>query len=232
MRGQVFIKSPDVSDQGGFICVRNRSCKVRGGRGIPGANGDPTATPGGYAPMSPASLLKSPAPHRVNGTAPMASPQRGGPQNPWSAGPASGGDRAAPVASHSGRGGGGGYGRGGGGLVGLTVKVVKGGYSAYKGRVTQETATHVRLELDAINRIVTVPKDHVQNPLAMPGGAGRGGFGRGYAGPPGQGGYTPGGAGRGYQGPAGGYAGGYMPPQTPSHPSQAPKTPAHPSMVS
>jgi transcription elongation factor len=101
--------------------------------------------------------------------------------------------------------------------VGQNVTVKSGPYTGYKGRVKQETATHVQLELDAINRIVTVKKTDVRFPGE--GGPGRGGFG----------GFQPG---RGYQ-PAGfqpgrGYQPGGYPNQTPLHPSA---TPRHPSQV-
>jgi hypothetical protein len=37
-------------------------------------------------------------------------------------------------------------------MMGVEVTVKCGPYARYKGRVKQETATHLQLELDAINR--------------------------------------------------------------------------------
>jgi hypothetical protein len=88
------------------------------------------------------------------------------------------------------------------------VQVRSGPYARYKGRVKQETATHLQLELDAINKIVTVKRqDVLGTPGRGPGmaAAGRGGFmpGRGPLG--GFGGFNP----------AAAAAGG--PPRTPAH---------------
>ena len=214
---KVFLQSREIKDHEGFVCAAARQCSVGGaGNGADAGFGrNPSATPGpaGYAPMSPSMALKSPAPHRAmqqQGDV-LASPRHqpgAGPQG-WGGG---GGGRGG------GRGGGGGHGgRGGHGRVGQSVKVSSGPYTGYKGRVKQETATHVQLELDAINRIVTVKKTDVRFPGE--GGPGRGGYG-GFQ--PGRG-YQPSGfqPGRGYQ------PGGY-PNQTPLHPSA---TPRHPSQV-
>ncbi|KAI8472989.1 MAG: hypothetical protein J3K34DRAFT_519351 [Monoraphidium minutum] len=152
-------------------------------------------------------------------TGPAGAPQP--PQQP---------DRGAPPGGFSGRGGGGfggggrGRGRGaGGGMAGLELKVQGGPYSGYKGRVLQETPTHVRLELDAINRIVTVERRYVMPGMQQASGAGRGfvpgGVGRGYPGP---------GMGRGFAGPSGEPPAPGAVPRTPMHPMQ---TPLHPSMT-
>lgn len=97
-----------------------------------------------------------------------------------------------------------------------------GPYARYKGRVKQETATHLQLELDAINRIVTVKKEDVLGRAGVPApptrgygfnpSAGRGGYG-----------FVPGGAVP--RTPAHGGA-------TPMHPSMGGSTPVHPSRVS
>lgn len=44
----------------------------------------------------------------------------------------------------------------------VMVKVIKGAYRGYRGRIKDETGTHVRVELDAGSRIVTIPKFHVE----------------------------------------------------------------------
>jgi hypothetical protein len=63
--------------------------------------------------------------------------------------------------------------------------------AGYKGRVTQVTSSHVRLELDALNRIVTVSRGDVQGGVPPPTG-GAPGYGGGGGGQPGYGGGTPG----------------------------------------
>lgn len=93
----------------------------------------------------------------------------------------------------------------------LFLQVRGGPYARYKGRVKQETATHLQLELDAINKIVTVKRQDVLGTPGRGGGmmaAGRGGFvpGRGPMG--GFGGFNP----------AAAAAGGV--PRTPAHAMQ------------
>lgn len=71
------------------------------------------------------------------------------------------------------------------------VTVMKGPYTGYRGRVKQQTSTHVQLELDAIaGRAVTVPMNYVNlggeaggAPAGVPAGA------AGYAGRQGGAGY-------------------------------------------
>ncbi|KXZ44189.1 hypothetical protein GPECTOR_71g550 [Gonium pectorale] len=119
--------------------------------------------------------------------------------------------------------------------VAWTVRVVKGPYNGYRGRVKQQTATHVQLELDAVaGRPVTVPMEYVTmgeairagNAASVVAGAGAGAAAGAYRGGPGGYGY----------GPQAGREDGRYPPQTPAHPgSQTPAhysmTPAHPSMT-
>ena len=47
-------------------------------------------------------------------------------------------------------------------LVGKTVRVVGGAYNGYRGRVKNETSSHVQLELDAITKVVTISKEQVR----------------------------------------------------------------------
>jgi transcription elongation factor SPT5 len=84
-----------------------------------------------------------------------------------------------------------------------------GPYARYKGRVKQETATHLQLELDAINKIVTVKREHVLGTPGAPGGRG--------------GGFVP-----GRRGPMGGFATGFVPGAA----AGPPRTPAHAMQVS
>lgn len=42
------------------------------------------------------------------------------------------------------------------------VRVVRGQYNGYRGRVKNQTATHVQLELDAITRVVTIKISDIQ----------------------------------------------------------------------
>jgi transcription elongation factor SPT5 len=97
----------------------------------------------------------------------------------------------------------------------MHTQVKCGPYARYKGRVKQETHTHLQLELDAINKIVTVKREHVLgNPMApggraggfVPGGRPMGGFAQGFN-------------------PAAAAAGG--PPRTPAHAMQV--RPSHPA---
>ncbi|GBF99267.1 hypothetical protein Rsub_11792 [Raphidocelis subcapitata] len=198
-RGHVFLKLPDAPDKSlsGFVCVRSIGVASRAGAAAAAAA---AAGAGGAQQQQ----------QQDRGAAPGGFSGRG-------MGPAGGGGF-----------GGRGRGRGaGGGMAGMELRVQGGPYSGYKGRVLQETPTHVRLELDAINRIVTVERKYVQG--SQVGGA----MGRGFA-PPG--------VGRGYPGPGmgRGFAPGELPapgavPRTPAHPAQTPlhpsMTPRHPSMT-
>jgi hypothetical protein len=73
---------------------------------------------------------------------------------------------------------------------------------------------YLQLELDAINRIVTIKKEDVLGKVGQPNMAGRGGAGYGF---------TPGGP-----RPQGGY--GFVPGGVPRTPAHVTATPMHPSM--
>lgn len=131
-RGVVFLKCMEMMDRGGFLVVRNRQVRVRGSNAAgAGAGG---SINGSNGPV-PASVLASP----------RHAPGAGGPQNPFAQGGGAGGA--------GGRGGGGGGGRGGGhggrgggsALLGQELMVRSGPYARYKGRVKQETATHLQV---------------------------------------------------------------------------------------
>lgn len=117
----LFIKCMELMDRGGFVVVRNRQARVRGA--------NPAAAGPGGGPVS-ASVLASPQ------HAPGA-----GPQNPFAGGRGAGGGRDGGFGGR-----GGGRGRGGGSaLMGQELKVRCGAYAGYKGRVKQETATHLQV---------------------------------------------------------------------------------------
>jgi len=44
----------------------------------------------------------------------------------------------------------------------VMVKVVRGAHRGYRGRIKDETVTHVRVELDAGSKVITIPKDNVE----------------------------------------------------------------------
>eukprot|EP00883_Tetradesmus_obliquus_P007302 jgi/Sobl393_1/17906/SZX61442.1 len=222
-RGVLFLRDPKLQTQGGFFVVRNRQVRLRGSNATPGptaaANGGPGAAAPGVGMGGAAAGV---------GMGVLASPQHApgaGPQNPFGAG----GDMGGRGGGGFGGGRGGGRGRGhGGGLMGQEVVVRGGPYARYKGRVKQETATHLQLELDAINKIVTVKRQDVLGTPGRGGGmmaAGRGGFvpGRGPMG--GFGGFNPAAAAAGGVPRTPAHA-----MQTPLHPSMGGATPLHPSM--
>ena len=151
MRGHLFLQSREVADNGGFICVPARSTRVRGGRSR--APGSALMTPG-RTPIG--GVLASPYTARLGagaGANVLASPGR--------------------LAAY-GRGGGGGPGGGGGGqfsgrvttqqdrlLEGREITIRKGPYRGMRGRVVSATATHVRMELQAQMKQVTVDRAHL-----------------------------------------------------------------------
>ncbi|GIL82005.1 hypothetical protein Vretimale_1566 [Volvox reticuliferus] len=115
--------------------------------------------------------------------------------------------------------------------VGKVVRVVKGPYNGYRGRVKQQTDTHVQLELDAVaGRPVTVPMEYVTLGEAPRSGTAAAAAASGYRAGPGYGPSAARGSADGRWGSDG------HPPQTPAHPGmQTPAhysmTPSHPSMT-
>lgn len=154
MRGFLFIQTREVQEHGGFICLQARHTKVRGGK---------TARPGGGVGMTPGrspayGMHASPHPSRGAQQNVLASPSRQGGAGGYGAGP----------------GGGGGGGAGGGGvysgrvsmgqdkmLEGKTITIKKGPFRGMRGRVMSATPTHVRLELEAQMKTVTVDRSHL-----------------------------------------------------------------------
>jgi hypothetical protein len=130
-RGVLFVKCMELMDRGGFVVVRNRQARVRGA--------NPAAAAGGPVP---ASVLASPQ------HAPGA-----GPQNPFAGGRGAGGGRDGGFGGR-----GGGRGRGGGSaLMGQELKVRCGAYAGYKGRVKQETATHLQVRRRSVACVICCP---------------------------------------------------------------------------
>lgn len=199
MRGFLFIQSREIADNGGYACVQARHCKVRGGRNAKLASyGGVLATPG-----------------RPGGIDPTAAPMYGG--------------MGGGVMGGGGVGGRGGYGQHQAQsgritthkdrlLEGKEVVVRKGPYRGLKGRIVSATATHVRVELEAQMRTVTVDRAHIPEDGAAGGMmAGRPMMMGGMQPPP-----------YGARGPPGPSAG--PPTRTPAHPGIM-ATPGHPGMM-
>jgi transcription elongation factor SPT5 len=145
MRGFLFIKSTETTENGGFSVVQPRHCRVRGGArlmagGGLGVHATPARTPayGG--------ALASPFPYGA-GPGVLASPARGN----GTVGPSGrAGQFTGRVSTSQDR-----------LLEGRTVTVKKGPYMGLKGRVLSATATHCRVELDAQMKTVTVDRTHL-----------------------------------------------------------------------
>jgi transcription elongation factor SPT5 len=218
MRGFIFIQSREFPEFSGYACVLARSCMVRGG-----LNRLQDTTAGG--------VLATPHASRILAT------------------PGFGGGVTASPAHHSQRGGSGGGGGGAGGgyagrlstqqdrqLEGQDVTIKTGPYRGMRGKVKSATATHLRVELEAQMKQVTVERAHLalagriaapRAPMGMGMGVGMGGgYGMPTAAP---GGRTPAhwSMGGGFGG-AGGGGGGVT--ATPAHYSSM-ATPMHPGMT-
>ncbi len=219
MRGFIFIQSRELPEFSGYACVLARSCMVRGG-----TNRLQDTTGSG--------VLATPHNSRILAT------------------PGFGGGVTASPAHHSQRGGGGPGGAGGYAgrlstqqdrqLEGQKVTIKSGAYRGMKGTVKSATATHLRVELEAQMRQVTVDRAHLtlqgqsvapRAPMGMGMGVGMGGGGYGMA-MAAPGGRTPAhwSSGGGGMGGGGGYGGGVT--ATPAHYSNMPTaTPMHPGMT-
>ncbi|EFN50704.1 hypothetical protein CHLNCDRAFT_142577 [Chlorella variabilis] len=148
MRGFVFVQTREVSEHAGFICLQARHTKVRGGKGRP-MGGGVGMTPG----RSPAygSLLASPHPSRGMQQNVLASPGRqGGPGGYGGGGPAGAGMYSGRVSTQQDK-----------MLEGRSITIKKGPFRGMRGRVISATATHVRLELEAQMKTVTVDRSHL-----------------------------------------------------------------------
>jgi transcription elongation factor SPT5 len=212
MRGFLFVQSREVPEHGGFTCVQARHCKVRGGRRLPG----PAGAPGVLATPARAYAGAGAAGGGAMGV--MASPARqGGFGAPGAAGGYTG--RVAMRQDKL--------------LENKVVDIRKGPYRGMRGRIVSATPTHVRVELEAQMKTVTVDRAHlppgeglVEGQHAARPGMGMGaGLGMGAAYGYGVAGY--GVAGYGAPGAGAAAPGG----RTPAHYSQAQATPAHYSML-
>ncbi|KAL4420140.1 hypothetical protein ABPG77_010356 [Micractinium sp. CCAP 211/92] len=147
MRGFLFIQTREVAENAGFICLQARHTKVRGGKSA-ARGGGVGMTPG----RSPAyGLLASPHPTRGMQQNVLASPGRqggfggGGPGGPPGAGVYSG--RVTTQQDKM--------------LEGKSITIKKGPFRGMRGRVISATPTHVRLELEAQMKTVTVDRSHL-----------------------------------------------------------------------
>ncbi|EFJ43471.1 hypothetical protein VOLCADRAFT_106802 [Volvox carteri f. nagariensis] len=260
-RGTLFLHCKEITENGGYVAVRSFSTRLRGASSGGGAGGSlnsarASAILGGGTPGSirstPGSVGPSPggSAYGGGGSYHRYTPASPRPDDPSSSGGGIGADGKFQMSlpqrggSYGGGRGGGGGGAGGGSYsrrsqqaqphsqyVGKVVRVVKGPYNGYRGRVKQQTATHVQLELDAVaGRPVTVPMEYVTLGEAPKSGTAAAVVTAGYR--AGAGGYGAA-AGRGGDGRWGADG---QPPQTPAHPGmQTPAhysmTPAHPSMT-
>ena len=162
-RGYLFIKSREVIENAGVLCVRSKAVKVAGGARSGGAAG-PSSGALALAHASPALVMRSPALHQgAPGAHHMSVPQSprlapgAGPLAPFG-GPSSSQHRApmAPGSFSGGRGG-----RRDDMLVGQRVLVRSGAYKGYRGVVLDATEAVVRLELEANEKTVTINRVHV-----------------------------------------------------------------------
>ncbi|KAL6785123.1 hypothetical protein ACKKBG_A02530 [Auxenochlorella protothecoides x Auxenochlorella symbiontica] len=182
VRGFLFLQSRQIPEHGGYVCVQARHCRVRGGR-KPVSTSNPLATPARLGPGGP-------------GGGVMASPARqsgGGPPG-WGGTPGGGsapGAYAGRVSTGADR-----------LLEGRVITIRQGPHRGMRGRVVSSTPAHLRMELEAQMKTVTVSRAHV----ALEDGGVRGG------------------------GDGGGGAGGFYPGATPAHHGVG-ATPAHWSSV-
>ncbi|KAK9811747.1 hypothetical protein WJX72_009461 [[Myrmecia] bisecta] len=241
MRGSLFLQTREIPEHGGFVCVRARICRVRGGK----------AAPIGSASRGMGAMLKSPAPYRAmqmgSGGAPvLSSPSRIGSSPGFGIGSGGFGGRAAGGLSGGGGGGGGFSGRttarASDSLVGKMINIAKGPFRGYRGRVVSATDTHVRMELEAQYKTVTVKRDQLRGEDGLTSGPSdsRQQYGAPHATPNPYGSRTPMHTGSATPGHAWGSATPSHPSMTPSYGSQTPlrdsawnpvaQTPLHPSM--
>ncbi|XP_062098611.1 putative transcription elongation factor SPT5 homolog 1 [Humulus lupulus] len=138
-KGVLFIFDRHHLEHAGFICAKSQSCVVVGGSR---SNGDRNGnTYSRLAHLKPPSHVPQ-SPMRFS---------RGGHQNDF-------GGR--------GRGGRGG-GRGHDGATGTTVKICKGPFKGYRGRVLEFKGPSVRVELESQMKVVTVERNCISDNLAV-----------------------------------------------------------------
>lgn len=215
-KGCLFLVSKHVSENGGYICVNARSCKVRGGKTRISATNNASvslATPSrnqGLTP-NPYAVMASPARHDGFGNGPSFD---SGPPSVRGYGGYSGRQTAQQDRL----------------LEGKIVKVKSGPYRGMKGTVKSATASHIRIELEAQYKVVSIPRSCIDErdggTYGKPGAASYGYGGLGMVSGPGMGpSMRP-----SFHGSDRGTGIGAIGGQTPAHWSQVTATPAHYSM--
>ncbi|BDA45194.1 Transcription elongation factor SPT5 [Coccomyxa sp. Obi] len=156
---QLFLHLNDLLENGGFVCVMSHKVKAKGGKGPAGATGGVKAgLANALRSPNPYALGMVPASPRIGGFGAAPPPRFGGGRGD---GPPGGGFGA----SRGGYGSGGGRGGGRGGpddrMIGQITTISKGPFRGYRGRIIKVTPTEVRVELEAQQRSVGVPRDAI-----------------------------------------------------------------------
>lgn len=167
MRGFLFIQSRDIHEHGGYACVLGRSCHVRGGKN----RSNQMSSLGGIM-ATPGNILATPG---YNAGGVPASPAYNTSSAPP---PITSGGYAGRLATQQDR-----------VLEGKRVRMKKGPYHGQTGIIKSANATHVRVELEANMRTVTVSRGDLpaelggqaapRAPMGMGFGAMRTGMGMG-----------------------------------------------------
>lgn len=170
MRGFLFIQAREIVENGGYVCVQGRQCRVRGGkRMVTGGLANVHATPA-HAMASPFPYSRAPNPNV------LASPSRydaGGFSGRGGAGAGgAAGMFSGRVTTHQDK-----------LLEGREIMIRKGPYRGMKGRIIAIAPTHCRVELQAQMKTVNVDRNHIPE-AAVGGAAAGGGFRAGPMGPP------------------------------------------------
>eukprot|EP00884_Botryococcus_braunii_P016048 jgi/Botrbrau1/3126/Bobra.0070s0099.1 len=217
----LFLHSKDIPENGGFVCIRGRQCVLRGGVRAAAGGGGSSVLP-----------MRSPAPHRFGGMNGVnASPRRDGPSG------MTGSSAFGNIPTFSGRT----LTHRDDHIVGQSITIAKGPFRGYKGTVVSATPTHIRMELQAQYKTVTVDRKFLPPEYAGPQPRRAPAFGMTPSTPHHPGSRTPGQGGQTSMHSWGSQTPSHNPPMTPSHPgAQTPgrdsawnpgmPTPRHPSM--
>lgn len=149
MRNFLFIRSREFQDNSGFMCVLSRHCDVRGGKQKQGLGSSATlATPSRILatpnPYSANAVLASPAHYSMGAGGRGAGGAMGSRQHPSGAGYTG---RLATQQTRI--------------LEGRKVDIKRGPYRGMRGTIKSATPTHLRVELEAQYKTVTVDRQHV-----------------------------------------------------------------------
>ena len=143
-KGCLFLQSKHVIENGGYVCVNARFCRVRGGKSrvVSGHVSAPLATPSrSYATSNMyGDLLASPARNDGLGSGPMS----GGFGGASTRGHGAYSGRQVAQQDRL--------------LEGKSVRIRAGPYRGMKGTVKNATATHMRVELEAQYKVVSIPR--------------------------------------------------------------------------